>query len=96
MDAAVLQKPVAKSQSLWAVMIAADDKNWQLPFGQTTEKIVKQRNSLRRRHTLVIHVTCDQHGVRLLGVDNLQNLPQDILLFLQHGYLIDPLPDMQV
>lgn len=61
-------------------MIAADDKDFQLPLSQTGQKTVKQQDGLRRRHRLVINVSCDQHALCSVLVDNFKNLIQNVLL----------------
>ena len=71
MYAAVFQKSIAKSQSLRTVMVAADDENRQISLGQPTQKIVKQRHRLRRRYALIVDIPCDQHRIRLFGVNDL-------------------------
>ena len=95
-DAAGLQQPVAEGQPLGAVVVAADEEGMELALCQAAEKVVKQRDSLGGGDAFVVHISGNQHGLRLLGIDNLQNLQQDVFLVFQHGDFVEPLAQVQV
>ena len=95
-DAAALHEPTTEGHTLRGVVVAADDKNPQLPLGQAHQEVVQQRHRLGGGHRLVVDITGNQHPVRLLPVDDLKDFSQNILLVLQHGKIVDPLAQMQV
>ena len=94
MDALAFHKPTAEGQTLGGVMVAADDKHLLLFCGKAAQKIVKQGHCLGGGDTFVINVAGDQYGPRLLGIDHVQDLIQDICLLFDHGNFIDPLADV--
>ena len=93
---AAIHKPTAKGQPLRGVVVAADGKHRHLSLRQMIKKIVAQCHSLRRRHRLVINISADQHTVRLLCGNAVNDLLQNIRLILQHRKAVHPLAQVQV
>lgn len=96
MDARLVDEPVCEGEPLRRVMVAADDEHRQPALRQLHEEVVEQLHGLGGGHALVVHVARNQHAVRHLVADDMQNPGQDVLLVFQHGKLIGPLAQMQV
>ena len=91
MHAALVHEAAAEGQPLRGVVVAADKIHLQLPPGKLHQELVQQRHGFRRRHGFIVDVSGDEYPVRCLPVDDLQNLPEDIALIVQHGKAVDPL-----
>ena len=72
-------------------MVAADEIHLEAALGKLHQKFVQQGHSLRRRHGFIVDVSGDEHSVRRLPVDDMEDLPENIALILQHGKAVDPL-----
>ena len=86
----------AEGEPLRRVVVAADEQHGHAACAQLGEKAVEQLDRLDRRHGLVVHVARDEHAVRLLVVQNGEDLPQDVRLILKHGKFIHTLAEVQV
>ena len=74
MDAALLHQAAAERQTLGRVVVAADEEGLRIALRQLHEKLVEQRDRLSGRNRLVVDVARDEHAVRLLAVDDAQDL----------------------
>ena len=83
-----------EGKPLRAVMIAADHEYFFLLIRQAGEKPVKHLHCLCGGRLPVVNVPGNQNPLRMAFLCNLQNLPENIFLILDHGKLIDPLADM--
>ena len=95
-DAAAIHDAPAEGEPLRRVVVAADEQHGHAACAQLGEKAVEQLDRLDRRHGLVVHVARYEHAVRLLVVQNGEDLPQDVRLILEHGKSVDTLAEMQV
>ena len=93
---AVLQQGRTEGNAVGGVVVAADEQHGHAACAQLGEKAVEQLDRLDRRHELVVYVARDEHAVRLLVVQNGEDLPQDVRLILKHGKSDDTLAEMQV
>ena len=78
------------------VVIAADGEDRQLPVGQFGEEPVQQTDGFGRGHGFVVEVARQQNSIHGAGVEERQDLLQNIPLVVQHGELADPLAEVQV
>ena len=69
-------------------MVAADDIYLQLSLCKRGQKAVQQFHRLLARHRLIIYIPGYDDSIRLLIIDDAQNLFQYIFLILQHGKFI--------
>ena len=60
-NAAVLQKPPGKRQTLRRIVIARHKKNGALQFLQAGEEVIKQCYCLAGRHTFIVNIAGNQH-----------------------------------
>ena len=81
---------------LGGVVVAADGEDRQLPVGQLGEEPVQQTNGFGGGHGFVVEVARQQNSIHGAGVEERQDLLQNIPLVVQHGELADPLAEVQV
>ena len=67
-DTAALHQPPAEGHALRRVVVAADEKDLEVPFGQPHQEVIQQSHRFRGRHRLVIDVPGNQDPVWLLLV----------------------------
>ena len=91
MDAALRHQTSTKGYALRRIVVIADDENLKVSFRQSHQKVIQQGYRLGRGHRLVVDVAGNEHSVRLLPVNDLEDFCENVLLVLQHGELIDPL-----
>ena len=96
MHTAPVQKAGAERDSLRRVVVPADDEDLQISSCEIVQEVVKQLNSLGRRNGLVVDVARQDHRIRFLPFDNVQDFFQNIPLIFQHAEFVDPLSQMQV
>ena len=59
-------------------MVAADEKDLQLPFGQSAEEVIQQLHRFGRGDGAVVDVAADQNGVGALLIDDQEDLGEDV------------------
>ena len=96
MNAGCIDQAVGKRKPLGGIVVAADDENRQLALSQPHQKIIKQLHSLGGRNRFIIHITGDQHTVRIFFVNNGKDLFQNMRLVFQHGKLVYSFSEMNV
>ncbi len=96
MDAAAVHQASAEGHALRGVVVAADDEDLGVQPGEAHQEVVEQLHRLRRGDGFVIDVSGDQDGVRRFFTGNPQDFRQNVLLVLQHGEVLDPLPQVEV
>ena len=84
----------AERDPLGGVVVAADGEDRQLPVGQFGEEPVQQTDGFGGGHRLVVEVACQQNSIHGVGVEERQDLLQNIPLVVQHGELADPLAEV--
>ena len=93
---ALRQQVGAKRDAVGGIVVAADGEHRKLPLGQRGEEPVQQADGLGGGHGLIVKVARQQHSVHGVGVQQRQNLLEDIALVVQHGKLTDPLAEVEV
>jgi len=73
MDASRIHQPSSERQALCRVMVSADEAGLHAARGKLHQKIIEQRHRLRRRDGFIVNVACDEHRIRRLTVDNVQD-----------------------
>ena len=96
MHAAPVQKPGAERDSLRRVVVPADDEDLKILSCEIVQEVVKQLHGFGRRNGLVVNVARQDHRIRFLPVDDVQDFFQNIPLVFQHAEFVDPLSQMQV
>ncbi len=69
-------------------MVPADDIHLQLSLCKRCQEAVQQLHRLFARHRLVVYIPGYDDAIRLLIINDAQNLFQYIFLILQHGKFI--------
>ena len=90
------QQAPSKGKALGRIVVAADEKDWDLLPGQGGEKPVQQGHRLGWRQGAVVDIASNEHGIRPLLPGDIQDLVQNVLLVLQQGDVVEPLADVQV
>ena len=86
----------AKGEPLGRIMVAGDKTYAAALSSQHSQKLIQQRHSLRRRHSLVVHISGNQHVVHRLTCCNGSNLVEDIGLIFQQRNVTQTLSQMQI
>ena len=92
----MFHQPAAEGHPFRRIVVAADEKDLQLPLGQPAEEVIQQLHRFGRGDGAVVDVAADQNGVGALLIDDQEDLGEDVSLVLQHGEFIDPLAEVQV
>ena len=95
-DAPFGHQTTAKGQTLGTVVVAAAEKNLQIPLCQRKKKAVQQLHGFGGGDALVVYITGDQHRLGKFRVDRIQDLLQNVFLIFDHGNVIDTFAQMQI
>ena len=77
-------------------MVAGNGQHAQTRRHRIGQKRVKYGNSLGARRCLIVHITGNQKHADLVLLRNIQYLPQNIALIVQHRHAVNALSDMQI
>ena len=81
--ASAVHELCAKGKPLGRIMVAGNKTYAAALSGQHSQKLIQQRHSLCRRHSLVVHISGNQHGIHCLTCCDGSNLIEDVGLIFQ-------------
>ena len=95
-NALLLQQSLRVRDALGRIMVTGDGQHAQTRCHRIGQKRIEHGNRLGARRCLVVDVAGNQQHADLVLLRNIQYLPQNMALIVQHRHAVNALPDMQI
>ena len=92
--ALLFQQPLRVGDALGGIVVAGNGQHAQTRRHRVGQKRVEHGDRFGARRCLIVHIAGNQKHADPVLLRNIQYLPQNIALIVQHRHAVNALPDM--